>query len=160
MTRAAAKRPYVVRSSSIHGKGVFATRVIRKGTSLIEYRGTRVPPESADNLEGGNPEDPSHTFLFETSDGTVIDASRRGNAARWINHACDPNCEALEDDDGRVWIHARRSIRAGEELTYDYRLRVDGRITKRLRELYACRCQSPRCRKTLLRIPKRRRPQR
>jgi hypothetical protein len=50
----------------------------------------------------------------------VIDRGRRGNAARWINHSCAPNCSSFEDDDGRVFIEARRAIAAGEELTYDY----------------------------------------
>ena len=57
-----------------------------------------------------DPNDPYHTLLFELSDGMVIDAGLRGNAARWINHGCQPNCEAIEYDDGRVFIHARRTI--------------------------------------------------
>ena len=77
-----------------------------------------------------DPDDSAHTFLFELDDGRVIDARVRGNAARWINHSCTPNCVTFEDEDGRVFIQARRTIEPGEELTYDYRLIVDGRLSQ------------------------------
>ena len=157
---AAAKpvRPYVVRRSGIHGRGVFATRTIRKGTDIIEYRGERITMKAADRRPASDPDNPYHTFLFELDDGRVIDAAVRGNAARWINHSCAPNCEPYEDDEGRVYIAAKRTIRKGEELAYDYRLNVEGRITKAMREAYACHCGAPRCRGTMLgRKPARRR---
>jgi len=97
-----------------------------------------------------DPDDPAHTFLFELEDGRVIDARVRGNAARWINHSCAPNCITFEDDNGRVFIEARRAIKPGEELSYDYRLIVDGRMSKKERESYACRCGKRSCRGTLL----------
>lgn len=150
-------KPYAVRSSPIHGRGVFATRTIRKGAAIIEYRGQRTTWETGSERQGLDPAEPYHTFLFELDDGSVIDASVRGNAARWINHSCDPNCEALEDDDGRVFIHARRTLRAGDELAYDYRLQLDGRITKADREAYQCRCGAARCRGALLELKKKRR---
>ena len=151
MPAAPPPRPYVVRNSKIHGRGVFATRTIRKGTRIIEYRGERTSWEVALERPPSDPDNPHHTFFFETSDGKVIDANVRGNAARWINHSCAPNCSSFEDDDGRVFIEARRAIAAGEELTYDYRLSIEGRITRRIREAYACRCGARRCRGTLLR---------
>ena len=149
---ASTKRPrmYSVRSSPIHGRGVFATRTIRKGTSIIEYRGERISRKEADRRPDSDPHDATHTFLFSLSDGSVIDAAVRGNAARWINHCCSPNCESVEYTDGTVFIEARRTIHAGEELTYDYRLSIPGRISERTRKAYACRCASPRCRGTLL----------
>ena len=150
MPTAKIKPAYVVRKSPIHGRGVFATRDIRKGTRVIEYRGQRTTWDVAVERPASDPENPQHTFFFETSDGTVIDANVRGNAARWINHSCDANCESFEDEDGRVYIDARRAIRAGDELTYDYRLSLDGRIGKRTRERYACRCGAKKCRGTLL----------
>lgn len=149
-------KPYIVRSSPIHGRGVFATRTIRKGEEIIEYRGQRTTWEIGSDRQGRDPADPYHTFLFELDDGRVIDASVRGNAARWINHSCDPNCEALEDDDGRVFIHARRTIRTGDELAYDYRLHIEGRITKAMQAAYACRCGAGRCRGSLLDLAKKR----
>ena len=64
--------------------------------------------------------------------------------------SCAPNCEPYEDDDGRVFIAAKRTIRKGEELGYDYQLNVDGRVTREMRDAYACRCGARRCRGTML----------
>lgn len=150
-------RPYIVRNSPIHGRGVFAARTLRKGEDIVEYRGRRISMEAADNLPDSDPDNPFHTFLFELNDGRVIDAGVRGNAARWINHSCSPNCEPYEDDEGRVFIEAKRTIRAGEELGYDYKLNVPGRRTPRLLANYACRCGAPRCRGTMLDPPKKKR---
>jgi SET domain-containing protein len=144
------KRAYSVRNSPIHGRGVFATRTIRKGADIIEYRGRRVTMDEADALPDSDPDNPYHTFLFELNDGRVIDASVRGNAARWINHSCKPNCVPYEDEDARVFIEAKRTIRAGEELSYDYKLNVPGRHTKALLANYACRCGAPRCRGSMV----------
>ncbi|MEO5700904.1 MAG: SET domain-containing protein-lysine N-methyltransferase [Casimicrobiaceae bacterium] len=154
MTPLPKPKPYAVRNSAIHGRGVFATRTIRKGAQIIEYRGQRTTWDIGSERQGEDDDDPNHTFLFELDDGRVIDASVRGNAARWINHSCDPNCEAIEDDEGRVFIHARRTIKQGDELAYDYRLHLDGRVTKALREAYACRCGAKRCRGSMLQAKK------
>jgi SET domain-containing protein len=140
----------VVRHSKIHGRGVFARRAMRKGAKIIEYAGDHTTWDIASRRPHSDPDDPFHTFIFSLSDGTVIDAAVRGNAARWINHSCAPNCEAIEYDDGRVFIHARRAIAAGEELTYDYQLQLEGRISRRTRTAYACRCSAVRCRGSLL----------
>jgi SET domain-containing protein len=145
------KRNYVVRSSLIHGRGVFATAEIRRGTKIIEYKGKRTTWDEALTRPDSDPDDPSHTFLFELDDGRVIDARIRGNAARWINHSCAPNCVSHEDDEGRVFIEAKRRIRPGEELCYDYRLSVDGTLTRRERAQYRCRCGTAKCRGSLLR---------
>jgi len=142
-------RPWRVLDSPIHGRGVFAARTIRKGETIIEYRGRRTTWDEASEADGDDG-DPYHTFLFSLDDGRVIDAAVRGNAARFINHSCAPNCETYEDDRGRVFIEARRTIRAGEELSYDYHLEVDGKVGPRLRRAYACRCGAPRCRGTML----------
>jgi len=146
-----------VRASPRHGKGVFATRTIRKGARIVEYRGARLAVEVADERPATDPSDPFHTLQFELSNGTVIDASIRGNVARWINHGCDPNCEPIEHHDGRLFIHARRTIRAGEELCYDYCLTYEGRITRRAGRAFACHCGARRCRGTMLwPVPRRR----
>jgi SET domain-containing protein len=146
---------YVVRNSTIHGRGVFARRTIRKGSRIIEYRGERISVDEAERRPDSDPDNPYHTFLFELHDGRVIDAAVRGNAARWINHSCAPNCEPIEDDDCRVYIEAKRTIRAGEELSYDYQLSVAGRISAKMKAGYACRCGAPRCRGTMLEKKKR-----
>ena len=139
-----------VRRSSIHGRGVFAARDIARGETVIEYRGRRMSYDEACRRPDSDPDDPQHTFLFALDDGRVIDAGVRGNAARWINHSCAPNCETYEDERGRVYVAARRKIRPGEELSYDYRLEIEGKVGKRLRKAYACRCGARRCRGTML----------
>src|SRR5690349_19101415 len=147
------KRAYSVRNSPIHGRGVFATRAIRKGADIIEYRGRRISMDEADDLPDSDPDNPFHTFLFELNDGRVIDAGRAGNSARWINHSCRPNCEPYEDDEGRVYIAAKRAIQPGEELSYDYKLNVPGRRSARMLADYACHCGAPRCRGTMVGPP-------
>ena len=84
----------------------------------------------------------------------MIDASVGGNASRWINHSCNPNCEA-DEVEGRIFIKSLRNIKAGEELNYDYGLIIDEPYTKKLKAEYPCWCGSRNCRGTLL-SPKRR----
>jgi SET domain-containing protein len=139
-----------VRESRVHGRGVYATKLIRKGTGIIEYTGKRVLWESAPD----DPGDP-HTFLFGLDNGTdVIDPAIGGNEARWINHSCDPNCEAIEED-GRIFIYAMRDIEPGEELFYDYAMEIDEPITRKLENEFKCHCGAARCRGTMLDVKKR-----
>jgi SET domain-containing protein len=140
---------YVVRRSRIHGRGVFAARDIPKGTRIIEYRGARISYDLAAELYPDFDDQPTHTFLFELDEDTVIDAGQRGNAARWINHSCVPNCEAV-DEGGRIYIEAIRRIRAGEELGYDYNITLEERHTAAERRRWACLCGAVNCRGTLL----------
>jgi hypothetical protein len=141
-----------VRRSGVHGKGVFALQDIPAGETIIEYIGEIITWREADRRHPTNPDDPNHTFYFSIMDGKkVIDAAVGGNAARWINHACDPNCESDEDDDThRVFIKALRNIKAGEELNYDYGLIIDEPYTKKLKAEYQCLCGSRNCRGTML----------
>ena len=134
-----------VRQSDIHGHGVYATRRIKKGTRIIEYTGERIPDENIEDDNGS-----SHTFYFALSNGKVIDpAVNGGNDARWINHSCEPNCEAIEDRN-RVFIYAIRDIQPGEELFYDYSLQVDGPVTRKEKKQYECLCGEDACRGTML----------
>jgi len=150
------KKKFIVRNSRIHGRGVYAARKIREGERIIEYRGERISWKEADRRPPSDPEDPHHTFFFSLDDGKhVIDANVGGNAARWVNHSCAPNCETEETDDGRVYIDAIRDIRRGEELLYDYSLIIDERLTKTLKRQYRCRCGSDECRGTMLAIKQR-----
>jgi SET domain-containing protein len=123
-------------------------RPIAKGTRVIEYRGERISQEEATRRYDESMWGP-FTRLFDVDESTVIDAGVRGNTARYINHSCSPNCESVNED-GRIFIEARRDIEPGEELTYDYRLETEGRITRRMQKLFACNCGSRRCRGTLL----------
>ena len=141
---------HAVRRSKLHGNGVFAARKIPAGTRIIEYGGQRISAKEADRRHPTNPDDPFHTFFFALSSGRVIDGGDEGNDARWINHSCEPNCEAQEGKHGkRVYIVAVRDIARGEELSYDYGLVLDGRITA-LRDGYRCLCGTPPCRGTML----------
>jgi len=145
-----------VRRSGVHGKGVFALQDIAEGETVVEYVGEIIGWKEADRRPPNNPDDPNHTFFFSIRDGKkVIDAAVGGNAARWINHSCNPNCEADEDDDThRVFIKALRNIKAGEELNYDYGLVIDERYTPKLKAQYLCLCGAKQCRGTML-APKR-----
>jgi SET domain-containing protein len=95
---------------------------------------------------------PYHTFLFEIGDGShCLDAQRRGSAAKWFNHSCKPNCEVEEDDDERVWVRARRDIKVGEEMTYDYNLTCPEKVSMKDKKLrYPCWCGAKNCRQTML----------
>ena len=144
-----------VRRSGVHGKGVFALQPIAAGETIIEYTGERISWKEALRRHPHDPAQPTHTFYFHIDDAHVIDANVGGNAARWINHACETNCEA-DERDGRIYIVAQRDIAPGEELFYDYGLVIDERYTPTLKKEYPCHCGSPRCRGTLL-APKKRR---
>jgi SET domain-containing protein len=151
---AAASTPaFIVRDSKVHGKGVFATRKIPAGTRIVEYEGERIDWKETIRRENAKPADSYHTFFFSLEDGRIIDGGSGGNEARWINHACEPNCEAQEED-GRVFIYALRDIARGEELNYDYGLILEERHTPALKRAYACLCGAASCRHTML-APKR-----
>ncbi|HMO49395.1 MAG TPA: SET domain-containing protein-lysine N-methyltransferase [Rubrivivax sp.] len=143
-----------VRRSGVHGKGVFALQPIAAGETIMEYVGERISWQEALRRHPHDPSQPNHTFYFHIDDQNVIDGNIGGNAARWINHACDTNCEA-DEEGGRVFIKALRDIHPGEELFYDYGLVIDGRHTAKLKREFACWCGSAGCRGTLL-APKRR----
>ncbi|XAH23324.1 SET domain-containing protein-lysine N-methyltransferase [Xylophilus sp. GW821-FHT01B05] len=141
------------RRSGVHGKGVFALQDIAEGEIIIEYVGEVVTWQEAQDRHPHDPKDPNHTFYFHVDADRVIDAKFGGNSSRWINHACEPNCEA-DEQGGRVFIKALRNISAGEELNYDYGLIIEERYTKKLKAEYPCWCGAPSCRGTLL-APKR-----
>jgi SET domain-containing protein len=135
-----------VRKSGVHGVGVFAVQPIRKGKRIIEYRGQRVPWSQV-----AEDSDDERTYYFGLGNGKeVIDPSVGGNEAQWINHSCEPNCEAIENSNERVFIYALRNIKPGEELFYDYRLEVDEPRTPEVEAENRCVCGSPRCRGTML----------
>ena len=143
-----------VRRSGIHGRGVFALKPLAKGETVIEYTGEVITWREALRRHPHDPKDPNHTFYFHIDDRHVIDANVGGNAARWINHACRPNCEA-DEQEGRVFIKTLRKIAPGEELFYDYCLVTDERITPTLKKQYLCLCGAKDCRGTMLALRKR-----
>jgi uncharacterized protein len=135
--------------SRIAGKGVFAKRKIPKGTRIIEYLGLRVPV-SKFLVEISQGKAPS-IYAFRLNESFLIDGAVGGNEARFINHSCEPNCEAYVFDD-RAYIYAMRDISRGEELTFDYQLQrtIKSRISKHDKELYRCLCGSPNCRGSMI----------
>ena len=106
----AGKYAYTVKRSST-GLGLFALEDIPKGDFIIEYYGPVLTPKEADDKQG--------KYLFEVNSRKVIDGTPRYNTARYINHSCLPNCE-VDIIRGKVYIYAKRRIRAGEEFAYDY----------------------------------------
>jgi uncharacterized protein len=143
-----------VRDSPLHGKGVFAARRIAKGTRVIEYLGERVSHAEADRRYESKDRLDNHTFLFIVDRRTVIDAGVEGNDARFVNHACEPNCESVIEE-SRVFIEAIRAIQPGEELTYDYQIQREADDPPDVDEIFACRCGFEKCRGSMLWPPRR-----
>jgi uncharacterized protein len=143
------RRSYSVRNSPIHGRGVFALRRISKGTRIVEYKGELITDDEADRRYAHLHEHSPHTMLFSLENNLVIDATQRGNSGRWINHSCSPNCQ-VEEEGTKIFIDARRDIRPGEELTYDYNLQLGEPHTRTAKRAHACFCGTRRCRGTML----------
>ena len=123
----------VFKSSPIHGTGAFARINVAKGTKVIEYLGERIDEwESLRRCESNN------EYIFMLSEHEHLDGNVDWNAARFINHSCEPNCEAVMDD-GRVWIVARRNIRAAEEITFNYGFDLEDYRN------YPCQCGAANC---------------
>lgn len=145
--------PFEIRRSPLHGKGAFATRPLAPGTRLIEYAGARLTPRQADARDKARQRaGQHHTFLFAIDDDLVIDAGDGGNAARWLNHSCAPNCDVVVDG-RRLWIETLHDIEPGEELVYDYAFVLPERHTPARKAQYPCHCGAATCRGTML-IPK------
>ena len=151
--RYATPRHFEIRNSPIQGKGAFATTDIPKGTRLIEYTGERITHEEGDRRYDDEKMGRHHTFLFTLNDTYLIDAAVGGNEARFINHACDPNCEAVIVGERRIYIEAIRNIKEGQELVYDYQYERRDDHTKEDEAFYKCLCGSPKCRGSIL-MPK------
>jgi len=121
------------RDSGIHGMGGFARCKIKKGTPLIEYVGGKISKaEAAERIEAGNP------FIFCLDDEFDVDGDVDWNPARFLNHSCEPNAEAEIQGD-QIWILALRTIRPGEEITFNYSYDFEGY------EENPCRCGSAKC---------------
>ena len=140
---------FEVRDSPLHGLGVFALQRIGKGTRIIEYLGERVSHAEADRRYESKDASDNHTFLVIVDTRTVIDAGVNGNEARFVNHACAPNCESVIEN-SRVFIDAIRNIVPGEELTYDYQIQREADDPPDIDAIFACRCGLKGCRGTML----------
>lgn len=152
---------FVLRTSRIQGTGAFAVTDIPKGTRIIEYTGEKITNKEADRRYDDEKMSRHHTFLFTLNTRYIVDAAVGGNESRFINHSCDPNCEAVIED-GRIFIESLKRIPAGTELAYDYAYERTEDHTEEDEKLYMCRCGSSKCRGTILAPPpkKKKRPKR
>lgn len=141
--------PFQIRPSGIEGLGAFATERIAPGVRLIEYAGERLTPAAAEARYPDAEGERHHTCLFAIDDEVVIDAAVNGNEARFINHSCAPNCDAVIDA-GRIWIETIHDIEPGEELAYDYAYVLTERHTPAAKRRYPCHCGAATCRGTIL----------
>ena len=142
-----------LRDSGIQGRGVYAKRDIPAETRLIEYSGERISHAEADRRDAEERKHAQHhTFLFVLNSRTVIDGRVGGNEASFINHSCDPNCEARFEG-SHIWIYAVRDIKAGEELAYDYEYDWEPDFTLADLAEYACWCGATNCRGTMVDLP-------
>ncbi len=123
--------------SKVHGRGLYAARDFRRGERIIEYGGIRVPKS-----EGTRRADAQwargRVYVFEISNRFDLDGAPAWNIARLANQSCDPNCES-DVVRGRIWVLARRRIRKGEEITYDYNLPLTD-------PPLVCHCGAAKCR--------------
>jgi SET domain-containing protein len=145
--------PFEIRESPMQGLGAFATEPIPAGTRLIEYAGERLTPAEAEARYPDLPGERHHTYLFAIDDDdgneVVVDAAVNGNEARFINHSCAPNCDAVVEG-GRIWIETIRNVAVGDELAYDYAYVLDERHTPAAKRRFPCHCGAPTCRGTIL----------
>ena len=139
-----------VKASSIHGKGVFAVKLIPKGIRLYAYEGLRVKrSQLPENYVKGLT---SMVYVMNLDDELVIDGELEGNDSRYINHSCSPNCEVYFLNN-TPFIYSTREIKEGEELSYDYRLGMLGEEELTLEQKKAwfpCHCGSSDCRGTIM----------
>jgi SET domain-containing protein len=136
---------FEVKESGIHHKGVFARKFIPKGTRIIQYVGDKISKEESDKrtnlLEEQCKKDSNigKTYMYELDDEYDVDGNSNGNESRFINHSCDPNCEA-DIEHGEIWISAVRDIFPGEELSYNYGFEYDKDYAE-----HPCKCGSEKC---------------
>uniref|UniRef100_H3DM94 Lysine (K)-specific methyltransferase 2Bb n=1 Tax=Tetraodon nigroviridis TaxID=99883 RepID=H3DM94_TETNG len=133
--------------SAIHGRGLFCKRNIEAGEMVIEYAGIVIRSVLTDKREKYYDSKGIGCYMFRIDDFDVVDATMHGNAARFINHSCEPNCYSrVINVEGRkhIVIFALRKIYRGEELTYDYKFPIEDASNK-----LNCNCGARRCRRFL-----------
>lgn len=124
------KNNLIVKKSS-SGLGLYTLAALKKGDLVIEYTGEKITEAEA-NRRGGK-------YLFELNDNWTIDGKGRDNLARYLNHSCKPNCyPELDDAEEHIYIYAKKNIKPGEELTYNYGKMYFDEIIKK----DGCKCQA------------------
>ncbi|KAG5513931.1 hypothetical protein PMAC_000553 [Pneumocystis sp. 'macacae'] len=142
----ARKKQLKFSKSPIHNWGLYAMEHIDMGDMVIEYVGEIIRQTVADIRERQyERQGIGSSYLFRIDDDTVVDATKKGNIARFINHSCDPSCTAKiirVEGEKKIVIYAHRDIEKGEEITYDYKFPIeDIKIP--------CLCGAKTCRGTL-----------
>ncbi|KAH7487836.1 Histone-lysine N-methyltransferase SETD1B-A [Phytophthora ramorum] len=141
------RRPFdermLVRKSSIHGYGLFLKEAVSEGQMIVEYQGQMIGQVVADERERRYEEQGvGSCYMFRLDEKTIIDATRCGNLARFINHSCDPKAfariVAVEGGEKKIVIFAKRAIAVGDEVTYDYKFPIED-------EAIRCDCNAPNC---------------
>ncbi|XP_051965919.1 histone-lysine N-methyltransferase 2B [Xyrauchen texanus] len=133
--------------SAIHGRGLFCKRNIEAGEMVIEYSGIVIRSVLTDKREKYYDGKGIGCYMFRIDDFDVVDATMHGNAARFINHSCEPNCYSRVinvEGQKHIVIFALRTIYRGEELTYDYKFPIEDASNK-----LSCNCGAKRCRRFL-----------
>lgn len=131
--------------SKIQGLGLFASRDIERNEFIIEYVGQLIRNEVGNKREHLYESQGRGIYMFRVDEEWIVDATMYGGLARYINHSCDPNCVAeviCYDSQKHIVIVAKRLIKKGEELTYDYKLDVETDKSSRI----PCLCGSQFCR--------------
>ncbi|XP_023546017.1 histone-lysine N-methyltransferase ATXR7 isoform X1 [Cucurbita pepo subsp. pepo] len=132
--------------SKIHDWGLVALEPIEAEDFVIEYVGELIRPRISDIRERQYEKmGIGSSYLFRLDDGYVVDATKRGGVARFINHSCDPNCYTkviTVEGQKKIFIYAKRHISAGEEITYNYKFPLE-------EKKIPCNCRSRRCRGSL-----------
>lgn len=132
-----------VEESSIHQRGLFAIRDIKEGADIIQYIGEKISKEESTKRaleweEKARETGEGLVYIFELDDEWDLDGREGENPARYMNHSCDGNCEAVNCE-GEIWILARKNIKKGEELVYDYGYDMEHFLD------HPCRCGSDNC---------------
>lgn len=161
------EKPYYIKDSGIHGRGLFAARQIKSGEFITEYLGEIIDKEES-NRRGLAREEASKVsgdgcvYIFELDENRDLDGAFEYNDARLINHACRTNCEAVMEGD-KIIFYATKDINQDEEILYNYGYALEHFLD------HPCRCGFPECvgyivavedRKKLRRILKGKRPKR
>ena len=128
---------YKIKKSNIDNKGLYASRDIKKGTRIIEYKGKIITAKRSE--KDPKFDNDKAIYLFNLNKKYDLDGDFKYNTARLINHSSDPNCE-VTGTGLKIWIHAIKNINRDEELTYDYGFGFDEDFKN-----YPCKCKSKNC---------------
>ncbi len=138
-----AKKLYTVRESSIHNRGLFAKCSIDEGSPVIQYTGEKISKEESSRRALEWEEDARKlgqglVYIFEIDEDWDLDGQIGENPAKYINHSCEGNCEAINKD-GEIWIYSIKNISKGDELSYDYGYDMEHFLD------HPCHCGSENC---------------